>query len=94
MNKILIKNAKLISMSENREKIIDSIDILIENNLIKKIDKKIQETVEKTIDATGKIVMPGLINTHAHISMSIFRETVDGYKTQDWLEKKIWPMEE
>ena len=94
MNKILIKNAKLISMSENREKIIDGIDILIENNLIKKIDKKIQETVEKIIDATGKIVMPGLINTHAHISMSIFRETVDGYKTQEWLEKKIWPMEE
>ena len=93
MSKILIKNAKLISMSENKEKIIEGIDILIENNLIKKIDRKIQENAEKTIDATGKIVMPGLINTHAHIPMSIFRETVDGYKTQDWLEKKIWPME-
>lgn len=38
--------------------------------------------------------MPGLINTHAHVPMSIFRETVDGYITQDWLEKKIWPMED
>lgn len=38
--------------------------------------------------------MPGLINTHAHVPMSIFRETVDGYGTQDWLEKEIWPMEE
>lgn len=35
--------------------------------------------------------MPGLINTHSHISMSIFRETVDGLKTQDWLTQKIWP---
>lgn len=42
----------------------------------------------------GKVVMPGLINTHAHVPMSIFRETVDGYMTQDWLEKKIWPMED
>ncbi len=42
----------------------------------------------------GKVVMPGLINTHAHVPMSIFRETVDGYITQDWLEKKIWPMED
>lgn len=42
----------------------------------------------------GKVVMPGLINTHSHVPMSIFRETVDGYMTQDWLEKKIWPMED
>lgn len=46
------------------------------------------------IDAGGKIVMPGLINTHAHIAMSIFRETLDGYTLQDWLTKKIWPMED
>ena len=93
MKKILIKNANLISMSENKEKIIYGIDILIEGNNIAKIGKNIETNAEKTIDATGKIVMPGLINTHAHIPMSIFRETVDGYKTQDWLEKKIWPME-
>ena len=91
MGKILIKNANLISMKE--EKIIYGIDILIENSLIIKIDKNIEESTEIIIDATGKIVMPGLINTHAHIPMSIFRETVDGYKTQEWLEKKIWPME-
>ena len=35
-----------------------------------------------------------LINTHAHIPMSIFRETVDGYSLQDWLKQKIWPMED
>ena len=38
--------------------------------------------------------MPGLINTHSHVPMSIFRETVDGYNLQDWLTKKIWPMED
>ena len=38
--------------------------------------------------------MPGLINTHSHVPMSIFRETVDGYNLQDWLQKKIWPMED
>lgn len=48
----------------------------------------------KVIDATGKVVMPGLINTHAHIPMSIFRETIDGYGLQEWLEERIWPMED
>lgn len=91
---ILIKNCNLISMSENREKLEEGIDILIEEDKIKQIGKDIQINAEEVIDATGKVVMPGLINTHAHISMSIFRETLDGYTLQEWLNQKIWPMEE
>lgn len=92
---ILIKNCNLISMSENRNKIEHGIDILIENDKIKKIEKNIfVENNVKIIDAANKYVLPGLINTHAHIPMSIFRESVDGYTTQDWLTQKIWPIED
>lgn len=94
---ILIKNCNLISMDEKREKIEKNIDILIKNDKIEKIGKdiKVDNTSNlKIINANGKVVMPGLINTHSHISMSVFRETVDGYKTQDWLEKEIWPRED
>jgi len=93
--KILIKNATLISMSEKREKIEENIDIKIEDNKITEIGKNLfVDKEDKIIDANGKVVMPGLINTHAHVPMSIFRETVDGYLLQDWLTKKIWPMED
>lgn len=92
--KILIKNCNLISVSEKREKYEEGIDILIEDSYISKIGKDIKPDEEtKVIDATAKIVMPGFINTHTHISMSIFRDTLDGYGLQDWLNKKIWPME-
>ena len=37
--------------------------------------------------------MPGLINTHAHIAMSIFRGTFEGCDLYTWLSKKIWPIE-
>ena len=33
--------------------------------------------------------MPGFVNTHAHVPMCIFRETLDGYNLQDWLSKKL-----
>lgn len=91
---ILIKNCNLISMSENREKFEEGIDILIEEDEIKQIGKNIQIHADEIIDASGKVIMPGLINTHAHISMSIFRETLDGYTLQEWLNQKIWPMED
>lgn len=93
--KTLIKNATLISMSDKRDKIEEKIDIEITDNKISRIDKNIEnENTDKIIDATGCVVLPGLINTHAHVPMSIFRETVDGYNLQDWLSKKIWPMED
>lgn len=93
--KILIKNCNLISVSESREKYEECIDILIKDDKIDKIEKNItDEECEKVIDAKGKIVMPGLINTHTHIPMSIFRDTLDGYGLQEWLNDKIWPMED
>jgi len=92
---ILIKNCNLISMDEKREKIEYNIDILITENKIKKIGKKITPTENtKIINANSQYVLPGFINTHAHIGMSIFRESVDGYTTQDWLTQKIWPIED
>lgn len=93
--KIIIKNCTLISMCDKKDKVEYNIDILINNNIIEKIGKNIDsKNIEKVIEANGKIVMPGLINTHSHVPMSIFRETLDGYSLQDWLTKKIWKKEE
>ena len=91
---MLIKNCNLISMAEARERFEPGMDILIEDGKIKQIGKDLDAAGEEVIDAAGKIVMPGFINTHTHVAMSIFRETLDGYTLQDWLEKKIWPMED
>ena len=92
--KTLIRNCTLVSMSQKRPQIEKNIDILIENDIISKIAKNINEkNIDKIIDAKENVIMPGLINCHCHVAMSIFRETVDGYITQDWLTEKIWPKE-
>ena len=90
---MIIKNGQVIVFEENDVKIKNA-DIKIENNIINKIEKNIEpEKNEKVIDATNKVVMPGLINTHAHIAMSIFRGTFEGCDLYTWLNEKIWPIE-
>ena len=91
---IKIKNATLISMSDKRERVEKDIDILIDGNKIIRIGRNILDEVDKVIDAKGRVVMPGLVNTHSHVPMSIFRESADGYLLQDWLTKVIWPKED
>lgn len=47
----------------------------------------------RTVDARGKVVMPGLINAHTHIPMTLFRGIADDLDLQDWLTKYIFPAE-
>ncbi|HST23662.1 MAG TPA: amidohydrolase [Blastocatellia bacterium] len=46
-----------------------------------------------TINATGKVVMPGLINTHTHVPMVLFRGIADDLMLPEWLQKYIFPAE-
>jgi 5-methylthioadenosine/S-adenosylhomocysteine deaminase len=47
----------------------------------------------RTIDATGRAIMPGLVNTHTHAAMSLLRGLADDLALQEWLEKYIFPAE-
>ena len=46
------------------------------------------------IDGTNQLVMPGLINTHTHAAMTLLRSYADDLPLMEWLETKIWPMED
>jgi len=49
--------------------------------------------VKQTIDAKGKLIIPGLINGHTHIPMVLLRGLIDDVTLDDWLRKYIFPAE-
>jgi 5-methylthioadenosine/S-adenosylhomocysteine deaminase len=49
---------------------------------------------DTVIDAAGGIVMPGLVNAHTHLSMTLLRNYADDMELFSWLTEKIWPLEE
>ena len=62
---LLIKNGRVIDPSQN---IDDSLDVLVENGLIKEIGKNLAASSGvEVIDAAGKYVVPGLIDMHVHL---------------------------
>ena len=90
----LIKNGTVISMDLKRDKQFEIMDVVFSDNKIIYVGADYQGEYDKVIDATGKIVMPGLINCHTHLGMSIFRTTNDDLTLDSWLNNKIWPIED
>src|SRR6187455_2446053 len=52
-----------------------------------------QFRARETIDASGQVILPGLINTHTHAPMVLFRGLADDLALMDWLQKYIFPAE-
>lgn len=62
--KIAIKNGRVIDPTNN---IDECLDVLIENTKISRVAKNLNEPSAQVIDASGKIVMPGLVDMHVHL---------------------------
>ncbi|MFH0761213.1 MAG: amidohydrolase [Bacteroidota bacterium] len=48
---------------------------------------------DKTLQASGKFIMPAFINAHTHLSLSLYRGIGSDLELHDWLRKVIWPLE-
>ena len=91
--KILLKNAMIITMNANEE-VYSEGNILVEDDKISKIGYfEMNEDPDEVVDCKGKIVMPGLVNTHVHTSQQLGRGLGDDVNLLTWLHDRIWPYE-
>jgi len=56
-------------------------------------DRDIAGGADDRLDATGGLVIPGLVNAHTHVAMTLFRGAADDKPLGDWLREDIWPVE-
>lgn len=88
----LFKNIKIITMDDQRPEIIQS-DLLVEGRKITKIEDDIPLMAHKVIDGRDRLILPGFVNTHTHVSMSLLRSYGDDMELFSWLQDRIWPVE-
>jgi 5-methylthioadenosine/S-adenosylhomocysteine deaminase len=93
---LIVVHGTVVTMDAKR-RILQDGAIAVQGDAITAIDTApdIQANYEagKVIDARGALILPGLINAHTHMSMSLFRGLADDLSLDDWLNKYIFPAE-
>ena len=93
---ILVTNGVVVTMNPARQVIQDGA-VAIDGSDIVGVGPAADVTARfrgrDTLDARGQIVLPGLINTHTHAPMVLYRGLADDLALSEWLEKYIFPAE-
>ena len=93
---ILLTNAHVLSMDEQLAQ-YDPGAVAVRGNSIVAVgpeaDIKKEYAAKETFDCCGKILMPGLINAHTHVPMTLLRGLADDLRLDVWLQGYMWPVE-
>src|SRR3984893_11823969 len=90
-----IYTARYVVTMDAQRRLIDGGAVAIRGDRIVAVGKRgdIEKQFQPShrLDRPEALIMPGLINTHTHAPMSLFRGIADDLKLQEWLEKKFFP---
>ncbi|MBB6449066.1 5-methylthioadenosine/S-adenosylhomocysteine deaminase [Geomicrobium halophilum] len=91
MNQFVVQNVTII----DGKRIIPDGFVQVKDKWIVAVGSEWMDNHEECecIDGQGKILMPGLVNTHGHTPMTLLRGISDDLPLERWLKEKIWPAE-
>ncbi len=91
----LLKGVSLAVTQNSERRILRSCDVRVSRGLFLEIGFGLKRNRgEEQIDCKGRLMMPGLINTHNHLPMSVLRGLGDDLPLHEWLTTRIFPLEE
>jgi 5-methylthioadenosine/S-adenosylhomocysteine deaminase len=89
---LLVKEATIITLDPQRR--ILTGDVLIRDRRIAQISSVIPSVeADEIIEARGRVLLPGFVQTHVHLCQTLFRGAADDLALIDWLRERVWPME-
>ncbi|HEY3280324.1 MAG TPA: 5'-deoxyadenosine deaminase [Gemmatimonadales bacterium] len=89
---LLLKGARIVTMDAQR-RIVDG-DVLVRDGRIEAVGRTAGRSDSRTvIDCKGLVILPGLVQAHIHLCQTLFRGLADDLALEDWLARRIWPLE-
>jgi 5-methylthioadenosine/S-adenosylhomocysteine deaminase len=90
---LLLKGARVVTMDPER-RILDG-DVVVRDGRIEAVGRADPKArgAHTVIDCTGLVILPGLVQAHIHLCQTLFRGLADDLALEDWLAKRIWPLE-
>ncbi|MBA2735384.1 MAG: amidohydrolase [Pyrinomonadaceae bacterium] len=93
---LIVQNGTVVTMDARRRIIENGAIAVVKSEIVAvgtsaEIARKYSS--KQIINAQGKVVIPGLVNAHTHIPMTLFRGISDDLDLQEWLTKYIFPAE-
>ena len=90
--KLRLAGARVVTMDAKR-RVVDG-DVVVEDGRIQSVEVGgSRGKTEKVVDCTGLVVIPGLVQAHIHLCQTLFRGLADDLPLEDWLARRIWPLE-
>lgn len=96
MYTLLIRNITVVEPAGGVTQVLPGHDLAITNNRIVAVRPTGQigtDEASEVIDGAGMAALPGLINTHAHTAMVLFRGTAEDVPIEQWFNDYIWSLE-
>ena len=90
---LLVRDCSWIVTQDQSRNVLRNCSVYVEDGRITEIGEKVPHEADRILDARGMILLPGLINTHTHVPMVVFRGYADDMPLREWLENTIWKLE-
>lgn len=97
---VVVNCTALVDTSSGRARFAPGTTIVVRGGRIESVDTHPDDmstwavrSAREVIDAQGMVAMPGLINTHCHAAMTLFRGAAEDISITSWFNDYIWPME-